>query len=92
MHTSVNLVSGVVKAASGQIYHIHITKTGTGASSVTVYDNPTAAAGNILWQGDGLNSQDFDCTNGSGTGTTAATGIYVAVAGTTSPTVIVSYD
>lgn len=92
MHTSVNVASGVIKAGSGQIYHIHVTKVGTGASSVTIYDNPSAASGTILWQGDGLGSQDFDCTNGSGTGTPATNGLYIALAGTTAPTVVVSYD
>lgn len=92
MHNFNTAVSGVVKAGSGQIYHIHITKVGTGASSVTIYDNPAAAAGNIIWTGDGLTETDFDMTNGSGQGSPASTGIYVALAGTANPTVSISYD
>ena len=92
MHNFNSNVSGPIKAASGQIYHIHITKVGTGASNVTLYDNPAAAAGNIIWTGDGLNYQDFDMTNGSCTGSPGATGIYLALGGTTNPTVNVSYD
>jgi len=92
MHYLPNIASGVVSNHGGQLYHVHITKAGTGASSVTIYDNPSAASGTILWQGDGLTSQDFDCTNGSGVGMVASTGIYLALAGTTAPTVGISYD
>ena len=92
MHNISLTASGVVKGQSGQLYHIHITHVGTGASGITIYDNPSAAAGNIIWQGDGLNAQDYDMTNGSGTGSPAATGIFIALAGTTAPWVNISYD
>ena len=87
--TSVVTASGVVKnTGGGVIYAIHVTKPGTGASSITIYDN-TAASGTILWQGDGLNSMGYVFGE---PGVASTQGIYVAVAGTTAPTVVVSYD
>lgn len=92
MHNFNSNVSGVIKAASGQIYHIQVGKVSTGAGVITIYDNPSAAAGNIIWSGDGAASQDFDMTNGSGTGSPGATGLYLQLGGTTNASVNISYD
>lgn len=75
--------------SSGYLYKVNVSKVGTGASAITIYDNPSAAAGNILFQGDGLAQCSFDLTDGNGNGAPFATGLYVVLAGTTTPTVSV---
>jgi len=72
---------------SGYLFKVNVTKVGTGASSITIYDNPSAASGSILFQGDGLAQGSFDLTDGAGNGAAFSTGLYIALAGTTVPTV-----
>lgn len=85
------LASGVVKGGAALLYQVNVTKAGTGASSWTVYDNPSAASGRILAQGDGLTTQSFSF-QGPIMGTAAATGLYLSLAGTTVPTITVTFD
>lgn len=91
--SAVVTASGAVKATSGgRIYVVNVTKPGTGSASWTIYDNPSAASGTILAQGDGLASMAFPLHDGNGGGAVATSGIYVALAGTTNPTVVISYE
>lgn len=83
--------SGVVKGGSGLVYGVNVTKVGTGASAWTLYDNPSAASGTVLAQGDGLTAQSFSLQSPT-SGTLANTGLYLALAGTTAPTVVVVYE
>lgn len=84
--------SGAIKAAPGQLFKVNITKVATGAGSVIIYDNPSAASGTVLFNGDGLAQASFILDDGAGTGVKSATGLYCALAGTTNATVVVSYD
>lgn len=84
----VHTANSSASVSSGYLYRVNVTKVGTGASSITIYDNPSAASGAILFQGDGLAQTCFDLTDGNGNGTPFSTGVYVALAGTTVPTVI----
>lgn len=90
-NTLVLTASGVVKAGSGSLYAVNVTKAGTGASAVTVYDNASTNSGNKLFDGDGLSQQSFQM-QGPTRGVNASQGIYVALAGTTAPTVVVVYE
>lgn len=84
--------SGVVSNVSGSVHSVNITKVGTGTSSVTVYDNASAASGDIIFQGDGLTEMSYPLGNFAGGGVIASQGIYVALAGTTNPTVVISFE
>ena len=85
--------SGAIKGSTGtgKLYQVNVTKVGTGASSITIYDN-TAGSGTILFQGDGLSQACFNMTGENGSGVQLSTGLFIALAGTTNPTVVVSYD
>ena len=81
--------TGAVTTKPGSLYKVNVTKVGTGASSITIYDNASAASGDILFQGDGLAQASFDLTDGAGNGSMFSKGVYIALAGTTLPTVSV---
>lgn len=85
--------SGAIKgtAGPGRLYAVNVTKVGTGASSITIYDN-TAGSGTVVFQGDGLSQGSFTLAGEGGDGVTLGTGLFIALAGTTNPTVVVSYD
>jgi len=83
--------SGIVKAGSGSLWSINITKTATGASIVRIWDNPSAASGTKLFEGDGLTEQCFSMQS-VGDGSKATQGLYCELAGTTNATVVVVYD
>lgn len=85
----VTTTTAALSTSHGQLYKVNVTKVGTGASSITIYDNPSAASGNILFQGDGLAQASFDLTDGNGNGAVFSTGLYCVLAGTTAPTVSV---
>ncbi len=92
MANTVTLVaSGVVKAGAAELYQVNVTKVGTGSSAWTLYDNASAGSGRVLGQGDGLTDQGFSF-QGPKNGTTANNGLFLVVAGTTNPTVTVSFD
>lgn len=90
--TQVITASASASASHGQLYKVNVTKVGTGASSFTIYDNPSAASGRVIFQGDGLSQGCFDLSDGNGNGTVFSTGLYVSVAGTTAPTVSVVFN
>lgn len=83
--------SGLVKTANGILWGVNITKVGTGASTVDVYDN-TSAAGTKVFSGDGLAQGSFQQNDGNGGGIPVSNGIFVNLAGTTNATVNVIYD
>lgn len=87
--TKVSTASGVISAKHGQLFKVNVSKVGTGASSIIIYDNASAASGDIVFQGDGLAQVSFDLTNGSGDGVFFTNGLYITLAGTTVPTVSV---
>lgn len=81
--------TGAASTSHGQLFKVNVTKVGTGASSITIYDNASAASGNIIFQGDGLAQACFDLTDGNGNGAQFSNGLWVVLAGTTAPTVSV---
>lgn len=86
------VASGAVKVGTGELHSIAITKVGTGVASWTIYDNPSAASGTIIAQGDGQAQVSVPMGDGHGTGSIFTTGLYIALAGTTNPTIVVTYD
>lgn len=84
--------SGVIKAGQGEIYQVNVTKVATGIGVVQVYDNPSAASGTLLFDGDGLTEQSFPLHDGGGNGSIAAVGLYLSLGGTTNASVTVVYD
>jgi hypothetical protein len=89
--TVVLTASGVIKAGSGKLFTVNITSPATGAGSVIIYDNPSAASGTQLFNGNGLTTQSFNMQS-PGEGVTASTGMYCALAGTTNATVVAVYE
>lgn len=83
--------SALVKTGEGILWGVNVTQVGTGASSINIYDN-TSAAGTKQFEGDGLVQGAFPLNDGNGGGLPIQQGIYCAVAGTTKPTVVVIYD
>lgn len=92
--SAVLTASGVVKAVSGKIYKVNITKAASGTSpTVQVFDNATTNSGTKLFEGDGLAVQCYDLTDGGGGGTVATQGLYVVTsAGTSAAEVVIVYD
>ena len=84
--------SGAVKAASGTLWAVNVTKVATGAGVVRVWDNPTTNSGGKLFEGDGLSQQSFQMNDGNGGAVMASQGMYVELGGTTNATVILIYD
>lgn len=86
--------SGAVETVSSTVHVINITSAASGTSpSVIVYDNPSAASGNIIFQGDGKTEMSYVMGDFAGGGTTCVSGIYVATtAGTTAATVVITYE
>ena len=82
--------SGQILGGSGTVYQVNVTKVGTGASSWILYDN-TTNSGRVLAQGDGLSEQSFSL-QGPLEGTICNVGCYLALAGTTNPTITVTYE
>jgi hypothetical protein len=94
--SSVFTASGLCKTGTGNIYHVNITKAGSGDSSVIVYDN-TTNSGTVIWQGGGSASgnflaNSFDLTSDGTQGSIFVSGVYVAISGTTTPIVNVVFD
>ena len=82
-----------IKAGTGYLQIVNITAPGDAASVVTIYDNPTAAAGTVLFQGGGGTTGSYIQTAGVSTpGVPASTGLTISIAGTTSPKVQVVYE
>jgi len=90
--STVLTASGSVSPKPSFLFQVNVTKVATGAGSVIIYDNPSAASGPILFQGDGLTQQGFQMSNGKGGGINATNGIYCALAGTTNATVVIVTD
>jgi hypothetical protein len=88
--TAVLTATGVIKAGAGQMFMINVTKAATGAGSITIYDNPSAASGAVLFQGDGLVQQCF--MTGTDEGAVCSQGMYCVLAGTTNATLVVIYE
>jgi len=86
--------TGVASATSGSLYRVNITKVATGTTpTVQVWDNPSAASGRKLFEGDGLSQQSFDMTDGNGGATVATQGLWVVTsAGTSAAEVVIVYD
>lgn len=84
--------TGVITDVSGSLHNVNVTIVGTGASSITIYDNATTNSGNIIFQGDGLAEQNFNMGNGAGEGSIFSQGMYIVLAGTIKPTVVVTYE
>lgn len=84
--------SGVVENVSCTVHVVNVTKVGTGSSSINIYDNSSAASGNLIFSGDGLSEQSFSLGNFAGGGVIASQGVYVELAGTTTPTVVITYE
>ena len=83
----------VVKAGTGQVYHVQVTGAGSADTVISIYDNPAGTAtGTLTWRGVGAYNQDFDCTDGAGTGMQFPNGITIVVAGTTSANVVLTYN
>lgn len=91
-HSAVLTSSGVVKAASGSLWAVNVTKVATGTGVVRVWDNASAASGGKLFEGDGLTQESFAMTDGNGGPVVASQGLYVELGGTTNATVVVVYD
>lgn len=85
--TKILTASGVVTAAHGALFKILVTKVGTGASTITVYDNASTNSGAIVFQGDGLAQGCFDLCDSRGNGVLFTNGLYCALAGTTNASV-----
>lgn len=90
--SAVVTVSGVVENVSCVLHAVHVTTPGSGSSTFTVYDNATSAAGKVAIQGDGVTEMSYGMGDYAGGGTGMTQGIYVALAGTTKPTVVVTYE
>jgi len=90
--SSVVTASGAVETTSSTVHSVNITKVATGTGSVIIYDNPSAASGNIIFQGDGLSEMSYPLGNFTGGGVGCVSGIYVALGGTTKATVVVIYE
>jgi hypothetical protein len=83
----------VVKGGNGYLQIVNITGAGDAAASVTIYDNPSAATGNILFAGKGASTGSYIQTAGVSTpGVPATIGMFIVIAGTTSPTVQIIYE
>ena len=83
----------VVKAGTGQVYHVQVTGAGSADTVITLYDNPTGvASGTPTWRGVGAYNQDFDCTDGAGTGMQFVTGITIVLSGTTAANLVITYN
>lgn len=90
--TAVLTASGVIKANSGELYTINVTKVATGAGVVRVWDSPSTTSGTKLFEGDGLAQGSFNLGDPANTGAIATQGLYLELGGTTNATVVVVYD
>lgn len=90
--TAVLTASGVVKAIPGEVYAVNVTKVATGTGVVRLWDNPSAASGGKLYEGDGLAQGSFQIGDGANAGAFFSQGIYCELGGTTNATVVIVYD
>jgi hypothetical protein len=74
---TVNTADAVGKAASGRLCGVDILPTGAVTPTVTIFDNPAAASGNVLFGPCKIVSATPTLIQFGDEGVNAATGIYV---------------
>ena len=79
----------VLKAGSGDLRNVNITKAGSSDTVITIYDNASAASGRVLFVGGGATTGAFALDQE--TGATATQGMYIVISATTAPNVCVYY-
>jgi hypothetical protein len=88
-----NSAGVAVKAGNGYLQIVNVTKAGSADTAVTIYDNPTAASGTVLYQGSGGFVGSFLQTSATGTpGQPAAAGMFIVTSGTTPATYQIIYE
>ena len=83
--------SSLVESTGVQLHSVNITQAATGAGSVIVYDN-TSAAGRIVFRGDGLTEMSYPLGNFAGGGVGCASGLYVSLGGTANAVVVLTFE
>ena len=89
---SVHGASSVVSTAAGRLYGFLVVRAGTGAKSITVYDNASAGSGTVL-----RSVTSAELVRGAwiycgAHGLVAANGLYVTLAGTQLPIVLAFFE
>ena len=79
----------VIKAGSGILRNVNITKAGSADTVITVYNNASAASGGVLFVGGGATTGAFALDQE--TGAAATQGMTIAISATTPPNVCVYY-
>jgi len=83
----------VIRPNNGFLQIVNITGAGDGTAVVTIYDNPAAATGPVLFQAKGTVTGAFVQTAGvSAPGVAASTGLFIVISATTSPVVQVIWE
>ena len=82
-----------IRSNNGYLQIVNITGAGDAAAVVSIYDNPTAAAGPLLFQAKGTVTGAFVQTAGvSAPGVAASAGLFIVITATTSPVVQVIWE
>lgn len=79
-----------IKAGSGVLRNVNITKAGSADTAITIYDNPSAASGKVLYVGGGSVTGSFALDQE--TGVNATQGMYIVISATSAPNVCVYYS
>ena len=82
-----------IRSNAGYLQIVNITGAGDATAVVSIYDNPSAATGVLLFQAKGTVTGNFIQTAGvSAPGVAASTGMTISIVATTSPVVQVIWE